>query len=163
MQIEIIRARIPEDAKALAAFDRKTFPNAGDHATPAYYRMRGLRSFWLLKNGRRVGACCVMHNTTFTDDAEKFSAREKGVLYVTSTAILPKFQHHGIGSIFKAWQIAYARAHGFSKIVTNARKGNIASIRLNLKFGFTILRESPNCYSDGEDTVIMELCLAPST
>lgn len=67
-----------------------------------------------------------------------------------------------MGSILKAWQIAYARTHGFTKIVTNARKSNSASIRLNLKFGFTVVSEGIGCYSDGEDAVVMELCLTPS-
>ena len=157
-----MRACIPTDSKALAAFDRRTYPNKNEHAPPSYFSHRGMRTYWMLRNGRRVGACCVLHNSTFTPDPEALSAHAKGVLYITSTAILPKEQGRGLGNIFKAWQIAYARTHGFKKIVTNARKSNNASIRMNLKFGFTIVGESARCYPDGEDTVIMELCLTPS-
>ena len=58
----------------------------------------------------------------------------------------------------KSWQIAYARAHGFNRIITNTRKSNRAMVRLNKKFTFVVVRTSPNYYSGpSEPTVVMEL------
>jgi RimJ/RimL family protein N-acetyltransferase len=62
--------------------------------------------------------------------------------------------------LLKAWQIAWARYHGFSRIVTNTRKRNAAMIALNRKFHFRILRTTPRYYDDPPDsTVVMELLL----
>ncbi len=157
MDISIIRASVPKDARALALFDRKTFAKKEDWASPSYYLEHELRSFWLLRNGKRIGACCLEHQATFSPVQDVLSRRALGVLYITSTAILPKFQKIGFGALFKSWQIAYARSHGFLKIITNARKSNLASIHLNLKFGFVIVGESKHCYPNGETGIIMEL------
>jgi ribosomal protein S18 acetylase RimI-like enzyme len=66
----------------------------------------------------------------------------------------------GFGQLMKCWQIAYARLHGFSRIVTNTRKRNTGMIALNRKFGFATLRTTPGYYSAPADsTVVMELVL----
>lgn len=140
-----------------------TFFHKVDHSVPSYFRQYGLRSFWLIQKRKRIGACCVKHHATFSTDKYAFSKRAYGTLYITSTAVLPQFRQHGFGAVLKAWQIAYARTHGFTKIVTNIRVSNTASIRLNLKFGFTIVDQFEKCYPDGENAVIMELDLTPST
>lgn len=66
----------------------------------------------------------------------------------------------GFGQLLKSWEIAYARFHGFSRIVTNTRKANAGMIALNRKFGFRTLRTTPRYYSAPPDaTVVMELVL----
>lgn len=162
MEIAIVRARIPEDARALAKFDRETFPRKEDHSTSSYFLQRGLRTFWLLRNGRRVGVCCLKHHATFTPKMDALSRREQGTLYITSISVLPQLRRSGLGTILTAWQVAYARAHGLTKIVSNARAGNDMSIHLHLKSGFVITARSAKCYPNGEDTVILELDLTHS-
>lgn len=157
-----MRAKIPKDARALARFDRQSFPLNEDRCAPSYFKQRGLRSFWLLRNGRRIGACCLLHHATFNQKVDALYHRQRNSLYITSTAILPKYQKSGLGAVFKVWQIAYARAHGFAEIVTNIRTGNYASVRLNMKFGFVVTGRSENCYPDGESAWILKLQLTPS-
>jgi ribosomal protein S18 acetylase RimI-like enzyme len=71
---------------------------------------------------------------------------------------LPKHQGAGLGRLLKSWEVAYARYHGFHRIVTNTRKCNARMIALNRAFGFRILRTSPGYYSGPTDsTVVMEL------
>ena len=84
----------------------------------------------------------------------------KGSLYITTTGILPKFQRAGLGLLLKSWQIAYAKRHGFRRIVTNNRRRNAAIIGLNKRLGFRVIRISPGYYSGPPDaTVVMELRL----
>jgi ribosomal-protein-alanine N-acetyltransferase len=87
----------------------------------------------------------------------------KGSLYVSTTGILPAFRGMGWGQLLKCWQIAYARFHGFTRIVTNTRKRNIPMQAINKKFGFHVTRVTPRYYSDPADaTVVMELLLGAS-
>ena len=66
----------------------------------------------------------------------------------------------GFGQMLKSWEIAYARYHGFARIVTNTRRSNRAMIRLNEKAGFKVVRITPGYYSDPtEATVVMALKL----
>jgi ribosomal protein S18 acetylase RimI-like enzyme len=60
----------------------------------------------------------------------------------------------------KCWQIAYARQHKFKRIATNSRKSNKPMIALNKKFGFKVIRTTPNYYeSPPEATVVMAMQL----
>lgn len=162
MDISIVRAVIPKDVRSLVAFDRKTFPSKDEHAPPSYFLDRHTRSFWLMKGRRRIGACCLKHHATFVPDKERLSRYERDTLYILSTAILPAERGKGFGDILKAWQISYARKHGFAKIVTNTRVSNAASIALNRKFGFVITEACvPDCYPDGEASTVLELILLP--
>jgi ribosomal protein S18 acetylase RimI-like enzyme len=98
----------------------------------------------------------------FADDLadDGVSPRREGSLYIASTGILPNFRGKGFGQLSKAWQIAYARVNGFSRIVTNTRRRNAAMIALNKKFGFRVLRTTPRYYREPTDaTVVMELFL----
>jgi ribosomal protein S18 acetylase RimI-like enzyme len=161
MEIAIVRAHIPKDARALANLERKAFLNGDDWAPPSfYYGHRRLRSFWLLQNGRRIGVTCLVHHATISSKDGVLYAPMRDALYIVSTSVLPRFQGYGFGGVLKAWHIAYARKKGFKKIVTNARAGNIASIHLNLKFGFAIVGEIANCYPDGETGIVLEMNLA---
>jgi ribosomal protein S18 acetylase RimI-like enzyme len=66
----------------------------------------------------------------------------------------------GFGGLLKSWQVLYARRHGFTRIITNTREGNRPIIGLNKKFGFKVLRTTPNYYEEPlEPTVVMELQL----
>jgi GNAT superfamily N-acetyltransferase len=123
---------------------------------------RHCQSWWLILDGRRVGCCAFEQHVDFREDVDPANPNPplRHSLYIASTGILPKFQNHGLGQLFKTWQIAWARRHGFNRIVTNTRKRNKVMIRLNQKFGFKILRTTPRYYRDPTDsTVVLELNL----
>lgn len=127
-------------------FDRKAFREyPADWFDREYWE--ACESWWLIVDGRKVGCC-----------AFEYDAR--GTLYIASTGILPEFRGRGLGALLKSWQISYARRHGFKRVITNTRKSNRPMIELNKKFGFTVLRTTPDYYGDPrESTVVMELRL----
>jgi ribosomal protein S18 acetylase RimI-like enzyme len=107
-----------------------------------------------------VGCCAFEHHVDFRDDPDKQNPR-RGSLYIPTTGILPRFRGNGFGDLLKCWQIAYARRHGFTRIVTNCRKCNRPMIELNKKFGFKIIRRPKAMYYEDppEPTIVMELRL----
>lgn len=144
------KAVVPKEIRALVAFDRKIFPSA-DCFEPDYWR--ACESFWLIAGNTKVGCCA------FEKDAGR-----TGWLYIGTTGILPKFQHQGFGAVMKAWQIAYARYHGYKRIVTHCRESNERIIALNRQYGFRVARTVPNYYSEpAESAVLMELRLKHAT
>jgi len=156
LRVEFLPAEIPADLRRLTDFDRKVFPS--DYFPASEWRR--YQSWWLLLNGSRVGCCAFEPNVDFADDLAADNPPRAGCLYIASTGILPAFRSQGLGQIFKAWQIAYAKHHGFQRIVTNTRSRNRAMIALNRKFGFNVLRTTPRYYRDPTDsTVVMELHL----
>ena len=116
----------------------------------------------MIIDGQRVGCCAFQPNMDFQEDIrdDEVNPSLKGSLYITTTGILPKLQRAGLGLILKSWQIAYAKRHGFRRIVTNNRRRNSAIIRLDKKFGFRVIRTTPEYYrSPTDSTVVMELRL----
>ncbi len=99
----------------------------------------------MLVDGVKAG-CCAFHHTG------------SRTLYIATTGILPRFQGFGLGGLLKAWEIAYARYHGFA---SHTRKKNTRMMKLNQKFGFRAVRTIRGYYSDPPDSgVLMELALA---
>ncbi len=165
MHTEFRKAVKPDELSRLMAFDRKAF-----HQYPSdwFYRedWQSYESWWLLVNRRRVGCCAFQPHVDFEDDISPTGAnpRRQGSLCIVSTGIHPSFRGKGLGTLFKAWQISYARFHGFERIVTNTRKSNRAMLALNRKFGFRILRTTPAYYVDpSEATIVLELRLGSET
>jgi ribosomal protein S18 acetylase RimI-like enzyme len=159
MHTEFRRTIIPHEVRSLMAFDRKVF-RPSDRFTAAYWRY--VESYWMLVDGVKVGCCAFETDVIFEQDRndEATNPPQRGSLYIASTAILPRFQCHGFGRILKAWQVAYAERHGYARIVTNTRKRNETMIHLNRKFGFKVIRTTPDYYDDPpEPTVVMELRL----
>jgi ribosomal protein S18 acetylase RimI-like enzyme len=158
MQTEFRKAVLPDDLRSLVAFDRRLFPS--DCFSAAQWRH--FDAYWMLVNRKRVGCCAFWEHVDFQEDTrpDGMNPREEGTLYIVSTGISTRFQQKGFGQLLKAWQVAYARCHGFRRIVTNTRKRNTRMIRLNQKFHFQILRTTPRYYSNPTDaTVVMELLL----
>lgn len=158
MKVSFGKAVLPGERKHLVAFDHKVFRRADWFHSDAWDRYE---SYWMLVNGRRVGCCAFERAADFEVDPDKDSAPRNGSLYIASTGILPRHQGKGFGERFKRWQIAWARRHGFTRIVTNCRKSNRAIIRLNQKFGFNILQTTPSNYyhQPPEPALVMELLL----
>jgi ribosomal protein S18 acetylase RimI-like enzyme len=146
---EFRRAEIPAELRSLQAFDRKVFRKAD--VFPAEY-WKQCEPYWLLIDGVKAGCCAF----------DKHTLHAKGTLYVSTTGILPRFQRRGLGQLMKQWQIAYARRHGFTRIVITTRKSNAPMIALNRKFHFKTVRTIPRYYSDPtESALVMELLLSP--
>jgi len=145
--------------RSLLAFDRRVFREA-DWFAVDYWKL--CESYWMLVDNAKAGCCAFEKNVDFQEDLHKdgINARAKGSLYISSTGVLPKFQGMGFGQLLKCWEISYARYHGFTRIVTNTRKGNASMIALNRKFDFRTVRTTPGYYRDPTDaTVVMELVL----
>ncbi|MEO8026412.1 MAG: N-acetyltransferase [Bryobacteraceae bacterium] len=157
MRTEFQPANLPRDARALAAFDRKVFPKA-DCFPPSMWL--NFEPYWLLVDGVRAGCCAFDRQADAAEDLHDPRAHRRRTLYIVSTGILPAYQRQGFGDLFKAWQIAFARRHGFQRIVTNTRKRNKAMIALNRKWGFKIVRTVPQYYAEPADAaVFLELAL----
>lgn len=158
MSIAFRKALLPDELRSLAAFDRRVFTS--DRFPPSAWKE--YECYWMLLDDHKIGCCAFQEHVDFQDDLRQDGVNPplKGSLYISTTGILPRFQGTGFGTLLKAWQIAWARYHGFSRIVTNTRKRNAAMIALNRKFHFRILRTTPRYYDDPPDsTVVMELLL----
>jgi ribosomal protein S18 acetylase RimI-like enzyme len=159
MQIQFRKA-LPGELRALLDFDRKVFP-AADRFDGAYWKT--VESWWMIAGTRKVGCCAFEKHVDFHDKHGAAPRREHS-LYIATTGILPQFQNRGFGPLLKSWQIAYARYHGFNRVITNCRKSNTRMIALNRQFGFRILRTVPRYYGDpAESAVLMELLLPNAT
>lgn len=159
MKTEFRKAEVPQELRSLLAFDRKVF-SASDVFPASYWKT--CEAWWLLIDGVKAGCCAFQKNVDFREDIEQdnWNPVRKGSLYIATTGLLPRYQGQGFGPLLKAWQIAWARRHGFSRIITNTRGRNQRMIDLNTKFGFTILRTTPGYYAGPSDsTVVMELVL----
>lgn len=158
MYTEFRRAVVSEEIRSLTLFDHKTFHEyPGDWFGQATWRT--YESWWLIVGKRKVGCCAFGLHIDFNEDIhpDNYNPHRRRSLYVASTGILPQFRGKDFGTLLKAWQLSYARDHGFSRIVTNTRKSNKAMIRLNEKFGFKIIRTTRSYYQDPlEATVVME-------
>ena len=160
MRIEFRKAVLPKELRSLQTFDRKVFRKS-DWFPADYWRT--CECYWLLVEDVKAGCCAFQQHVDFEEDLRQdgLNPSVRGSLYISTTGILPKFQGQGLGRLLKSWQIAYARRHGFRRIVTNTRKRNAPMIALNKKFGFRTVRTAPRYYSDPIDaTVVMELVLA---
>ena len=158
MRIEFKKAVLPDELRSLTAFDRKVFP--ADYFGAAQWRE--YQSYWMLLNGRRIGCCAFEEHVDFQDDLreDRTNPPLAGSLYIASTGILPSFQNRGFGHLLKQWQTCYARHNGFTRIVTNTRKGNAAMVHVNRKHNFQVVRTTPGYDSNPIDaTVVMELRL----
>ena len=148
---------MPQEIRSLVTFDHKVF-------LPADWFPRDIwsvyESWWMIVDARKVGCCAFEPHKDFQDDVREDGENGdlRGSLYIATTGILRDLRGKGFGSLLKCWQISYARHHGFTRIVTNTRKSNIAMIQLNKKFGFRTIRTTPNYYEGPrEATVVMEL------
>ncbi len=139
------RVELPRELRSLLIFDRKVFRES-DRFDKDYWQT--LESYWMVVDKVKVGCCAFERHL------------EHATLYIATTGVLPRFQRGGLGRLLKAWEIAFARHHGFRRLVTNCRKRNVAMIKLNKSFGFRTVRSMPGYYFNPTDsTVFMELHL----
>jgi ribosomal protein S18 acetylase RimI-like enzyme len=155
------RAPVPEDLRSLILFDHKAFHN---YPSDWFDRQawEECEAWWMVINGKKAGCCAFQQHRDFREDIREDGTNPylRGSLYIVTTGILPEYRGRGLGRLLKCWQIAYARQHGFLRIVTNTRKQNRAMIGLNESVGFRIIRTTPHYYqAPDEATVVMELQL----
>lgn len=158
MKVEFRKAATNE-LRSLTAFDHAVFPKSDWFSDECW---RTYESWWMIVDGVKAGCCAFEKHVDFSEDLRRAgkNPRLRGSLYITSTGILPRLQGRGLGELLKAWQIGYARRHGFRRIIANTRKSNVRMIRLNRKFGFKVIRTTRGYYHDPvEATVVMELKL----
>lgn len=114
----------------------------------------------MIVDGRRAGCCAFQRDMEFGDDLASGDQAADGVLYISSTGLLPKYRGQGLGHVMKAWQVAFARRNGFARVVTNTRAGNAVMLALNERYGFRRIRVTDGYYLEPEEaTVVMELKL----
>jgi ribosomal protein S18 acetylase RimI-like enzyme len=141
--VEFRRTNPARELRNIIAFDHKVFRKSDWFSTEEW---RSYESYWMLIDGRKIG-CCAFE-------------RHPDTLDVVSSGIHPRHQGKGFGTLMKAWQIAFARHHGFAGMVTCSRKSNQAMIALNRKFGFKKVRIRRAYYVDPvESAVVMEKLL----
>jgi ribosomal protein S18 acetylase RimI-like enzyme len=155
MKTEFRKAILPQELSSLLAFDRKVFPKP-DRFPRDYWQ--ACECHWLIVGKTKVGCCAFEKHVDVRADGA--AARNDGSLYISTTGILPRFQNRNFGPLLKSWEIAYARYHGFNRIITNCRKRNLRMIALNRRFGFRVVRTIPRYYLEPTDSaVLMELLL----
>jgi ribosomal protein S18 acetylase RimI-like enzyme len=156
MKTQFRKAVLPKEIGALLSFDRNVFPKP-DRFDQAYWT--ACESHWLIVGKTKVGCCAFEKHVDFHDGSGD-ALHRRGSLYISTTGILPRFQKKGFGPLLKSWEIAYARYHGFNRIITNCRKRNTRMIALNRQFGFRIVQTIPRYYMEPTDSsVLMELLL----
>jgi ribosomal protein S18 acetylase RimI-like enzyme len=161
MKTQFRKAITPAEIRSLVIFDRKVFH---DYPADCFDRAQWLdyESWWMIIDGRKIGCCAFQLHADFQDDLreDRDNPPCRGSLYIATTGILPSFRGQGFGQLLKCWQIAYARHYGYERVTTNSRESNTPMIALNKKFGFRVLRTTPDYYVDpSEPTVVMELLL----
>ena len=159
MTTEFRRVDPKRELRSLIAFDHKTFRKSDWFSAEQW---RTFESYWLLVDGRKTGCCAIDRHSDFQDDlrGDGIDPPMRGCLHIVSTGILPRYQGKGFGTLLKAWQVAFARHHGFARLVSCSRKSNRAMIDLNRKFGFRTVRTTRGYYSGPvESAVVMERLL----
>jgi len=154
--LHIRRARSAWDYELLAQMDSIMFRPSDAFDREEFQRYR----CWVIEiNGEPVGSIALAPHIDLNTHCDEVSQSQS--LYIASTGIMPGRQRQGLGAIAKAFELGYARAHGFRKVVTMCRFHNTSILRLNARFGFQPRGSVPGIYDDPyDDAVIMELCFS---
>jgi ribosomal protein S18 acetylase RimI-like enzyme len=122
------KAAYPDELDEILAFDSSVFSNPGDYMSREDWLE--CEAYWLIVDDERVGCCALQTNVDY-DDTSKPSS-----LYIASIAIAVASRGRQLGTRFTEWQIEHARERGFSMIVANTRRSNVAMIAVYRKLGF---------------------------
>lgn len=84
-------------------------------------------------------------------------------LHILNVATSPQFRRRGVGAALVAEAVRFAKHHQVRLVLLEARRSNLAAIRLYSAFGFEQTGIRAGYYSDnGEDAVEMMLVVDPS-
>src|SRR3990167_6244479 len=147
MLVSFRRVR-PDEVDLLCELDVKIFGGDGFESPEDW---EGLEIYFIVTDQevvkiidqQIVGSIAFRHHSDISENHEAEYPHLHNSLYLVSVGILPEKQARGIGSMAMAWIVDYARRYGFSRIVSNARKSNLPSLRLHKKFKFKIIRTIP--------------------
>jgi GNAT superfamily N-acetyltransferase len=97
---------------------------------------------------------------TMSPDRDRVDGHGPTAVCVASY-LRPAYRGRKLSRRFYEARIAWARIHGYRRIVTAHRLSNVASMRANQHFGFTEIQRVPHRWSDGVDEpeVVYELPL----
>jgi GNAT superfamily N-acetyltransferase len=109
-----------------------------------------LDAFWVVRDGDAYVGLSFMQ-----PDAEP------GTLHQELTGTLPAYRGMGLAKVLKMLTIAYARRHGYAKIVTWVEDMNHGMVAINLAYGF--VREPGLVLLDRPVAAAVALELAPVT
>jgi ribosomal-protein-alanine N-acetyltransferase len=80
--------------------------------------------------------------------------------HVVSVAVLPEYQHKGIGSALTQEAMKNMRAYKAKECYLEVRVTNTTAITMYKKLGLQIVRTSSGYYADGESAYVMAKKLA---
>jgi len=155
----------PDEVDLLCELDVKIFGGDGFESPEDW---EGLEIYFIVTDQevvkiidqQIVGSIAFRHHSDISENYEAEYPHLHNSLYLVSIGILLEKQGGGIGSMAMTWLIEYARKHEFTRIVSNARKSNLPSVKLHRKFGFETTCTIPKYYEKpDEDAVVMELNL----
>ena len=151
--LHIRRVSTQREHELLVDMDRRMFRPSD---------MFGIKDFqqglcWLIVcNGEPAGSIVMLPDIDLDSEAHEIVMPKS--LYIASTGILPAWQRHRLGSIAKAFELSYAKTHGFTTMVTMCRSRNAAMLRINERFGFVPRHCVPDVYDQPrDDAVVLEL------
>lgn len=75
--------------------------------------------------------------------------------HVVSIAVLPKFQHKGVGSALMNEAMKNMRLYKAKECYLEVRVSNLFAVGMYKKLGFDIVRTAHRYYSDGESAYVM--------
>jgi ribosomal-protein-alanine N-acetyltransferase len=75
--------------------------------------------------------------------------------HLISLAVLPKYQHQGIGQALLQEVMKATLGYGAKEFYLEVRVTNTSAVSLYKKLGFQVARTLKNYYSDGEDAYLM--------
>lgn len=145
-----IRPAVASDLAAIVAIEERSF-DADRFANRNLRRMLGSPSaaFLLAKSGRgALGYILLLFR------------RGSHVARLYSIATTPEARGSGIGRALIEAAEGCAIKRGANRLRLEVRASNRAAIALYGKMGFSILKESPGYYEDGETALKMEKALA---
>lgn len=147
----------PKEMDILCDLDTTIFGEEDGFTTPDLWE--GLEIYFIVTD-KIIGSIAFRHHSDVSESYEAKYPYLNNSLYLVSIGILPEKQAKGTGSKAMTWLLDYACGYGFSRIVSNARKSNLPSLRLHLKAGFKITHTIPGYYEKpDEDATIFELKL----
>ena len=80
----------------------------------------------------------------------------KGEAFIMSLAVDPALRGKGLGK-YLMHEVIKDLSHKAEVFLLDVRKSNLPAIRLYRSLGFSVVKERPKFYSDGENALLMEL------
>lgn len=142
-----------DEADALSEMDARSFA-PGDRIV----EWDDYVTFWitLAESNKEIGLIALFPNMFPGRDWE-LANKQIGTVWLTDIVVDSEYRKWGAAQFAVEWAVQWAKARGFSKMVSNFRVSNHASCRLHEKCGFKYAGIIPEYYHDPvEDAVLVE-------